>query len=98
MELLQRSMAFAALFFVTLVPLLIVIAATSQTRGVGISRWITDGLGLTGRGARATSGLFVSRGQTLSTTTGISVAAPAVFGISLMASVQTVYERIWDLE
>ncbi|MET9618630.1 ribonuclease BN [Kitasatospora indigofera] len=96
-ELLQRSMAFAALFFVTLVPLLIVIAAASPTHGSGISQWITDGLGLTGRGAEATRGLFTSRGQVLSTTTGFGIAALAVFGISLMASVQTVYERIWQL-
>ncbi|MFJ7280768.1 hypothetical protein [Kitasatospora sp. NPDC098663] len=32
----ERSMAFAALCFVTLVPLLIVIAAASATRGNGI--------------------------------------------------------------
>ncbi|MFF1796641.1 ribonuclease BN [Kitasatospora sp. NPDC058263] len=97
-ELLQRSMAFAALFFVTLVPLLIVIAAAPPTRNSGISQWITDGLGLTGRGAQATRGLFASRGQILSTTTGFGLAALTVFGISLMASVQTVYERIWQLE
>ncbi|MFF1868452.1 ribonuclease BN [Kitasatospora herbaricolor] len=97
-ELLQRSMAFAALFFVTLVPLLIVIAAASPTHGSGISQWITDGLGLTGRGADATRGLFASRGQVLSTTTGFGIAALTVFGISLMASVQTVYERIWQLD
>ncbi|MDQ0312901.1 membrane protein [Kitasatospora herbaricolor] len=97
-ELLQRSMAFAALFFVTLVPLLIVIAAASPTHGSGISQWITDGLGLTGRGAEATRGLFASRGQVLSTTTGFGIAALTVFGISLMASVQTVYERIWQLD
>ncbi|GAA1249530.1 hypothetical protein GCM10009665_45400 [Kitasatospora nipponensis] len=96
-ELLQRSMAFAALFFVTLVPLLVVIASASPTRGSGITNWITDGLGLNGRGADATRKLFASRGQILSTTTAFSLAALAVFGVSLMASVQTAYERIWQL-
>ncbi|MER5352104.1 YhjD/YihY/BrkB family envelope integrity protein [Kitasatospora sp. NPDC002551] len=97
-ELLQRSMAFAALFFVTLVPLLIVIAAAYPARGSGIAEWITDGLGLTGRGADAVRRLFASRGQILSTTTGFGLAALVVFGVSLMAAVQGVYERIWDLE
>ncbi len=97
-ELLQRSMAFAALFFVTLVPLLIVIAAAFPSRGSGIAEWITDGLGLTGQGATAVHRLFVSRGQVLSTTTGFGLAALAVFGVSLMAAVQGVYERIWQLD
>ncbi|MFC6600037.1 ribonuclease BN [Kitasatospora paranensis] len=97
-ELLQRCMAFAALSFVTLVPLLIVIAAASATRGSGITGWFADGLGLTERGSRATRDLFTSRGQVLSTTTGIGIAALAVFGVSLMASIQTVYERIWHLD
>ncbi|GAB7184346.1 hypothetical protein ATKI12_4177 [Kitasatospora sp. Ki12] len=97
-ELLQRSMAFAALFFVTLVPLLIVIAAAFPSRGSGIAEWITDGLGLTGEGATAVHRLFVSRGQVLSTTTGVGLAALAVFGVSLMSAVQGVYERIWQLD
>ncbi|MQS16415.1 ribonuclease BN [Streptomyces kaniharaensis] len=91
-------MAFAALFFVTLVPLLIVIAAAFPARGTGIAEWITDGLGLSGRGADAVQRLFASRGQVLSTTTGFGLAALAVFGLSLMAAVQGVYERIWRMD
>lgn len=97
-ELLQRSFAFAALFFVTLVPLLVVIAAAFPARGSGITQWITDALGLTGRGKDAVQGLFASRGQVLSTTTAFGLAALAVFGISLMSAVQGVYERIWEVE
>ncbi|WP_370100631.1 YhjD/YihY/BrkB family envelope integrity protein [Streptacidiphilus sp. MAP12-20] len=93
----QRSMAFAALFFVTLVPLLIVIAAASASRGNGIAQWVTDALGLSGAGAGAVRQLFTTRGQTLSTTTGFGLAALAVFGISLMASVQAAFEQIWHL-
>ncbi|WP_236656598.1 YhjD/YihY/BrkB family envelope integrity protein [Streptacidiphilus jiangxiensis] len=96
-EIMQRSLAFAALFFVTLIPLLVVIAAAEGTRGNGIAQWVTDALGLSGAGAQAVKSLFVARGQTLSTTTGVSLAALAVFGISLMASVQAAYERIWSL-
>lgn len=94
-EILQRSMAFAALFFVTLVPLLIVIAAAFPERGAGIAQWIIDALGVRGQGSAAVHRLFASRGQVLSTTTGFGLAALAVFGISLMGSVQGVYQRIW---
>ncbi|AUG81667.1 hypothetical protein CFP65_7062 [Kitasatospora sp. MMS16-BH015] len=97
-ELLQRSMAFAALFFVTLVPLLVVIAAAFPARNSGITEWITEALGLSGRGADAVRALFASRGQVLSTTTAFGLAALAVFGISLMAAIQGVYERIWGLD
>ncbi|MEY9846670.1 membrane protein [Streptacidiphilus sp. BW17] len=96
-EILNRSMAFAALFFVTLVPLLVVISAASASRGNGITQWITDGLGLSGSGAHAVKMLFASRKQVLSTTTAFGLAALAVFGLSLLASVQTALERIWKL-
>ncbi|RKT09440.1 membrane protein [Streptomyces sp. 1114.5] len=94
-EILQRSLAFAALFFVTLVPLLIVIAAAFPARSTGIAQWIIDALGVRGRGSVAVHRLFASRGQILSTTTGVGLAALAVFGVSLMGSVQGVYQRIW---
>jgi membrane protein len=96
-ELLHRSLAFAALFFVTLVPLLVVIAAASTSQGNGIAGWITDALGLTGSGADSVRLLFAAQRQTLSTTTALSLAALVVFGLSLMSSVQGAYERIWHL-
>ncbi|WP_354644115.1 YhjD/YihY/BrkB family envelope integrity protein [Kitasatospora camelliae] len=97
-ELLHRSMAFAALCFVTLIPLLIVIAAASRTRGSGIADWIIDGLGVSGRAGDAVRELFSSRHEVLSTTTGLGLAALAVFGISLMAAVQNAYVRIWRVD
>ncbi|PBC70787.1 membrane protein [Streptomyces sp. TLI_235] len=96
-ELLHRSMAFAALCFVTVVPLLVVIAAASPTNGSGIADWMIDGLGLSGRSAVAVDELFAPRGEVVSTTTGLSLAALAVFGVSLMAAVQNAYERIWQV-
>ncbi|MEV6206951.1 YhjD/YihY/BrkB family envelope integrity protein [Kitasatospora sp. NPDC051914] len=96
-ELLHRAMAFAALCFVTVVPLLVVIAAASPTSGSGIADWMIDGLGLSGRSAAAVDALFASRREVVSTTTGLSLAALAVFGVSLMAAVQNAYERIWQL-
>jgi membrane protein len=97
LELLHRSMAFAALFFVTLVPLLVVIAAALPTRGNGIADWIIDGLGLSGHSAESVGEVFASRSEVLSATTALSLAALAVFGISLMAALQRTYERIWEL-
>ncbi|MGW2372216.1 ribonuclease BN [Kitasatospora sp. NPDC001683] len=96
-ELLHRSLAFAALFFLTLVPLLMVIAAASPARGNGIADWITDGLGLSPRGSQAAGMLFSSRGRILSTATAFGLAAAAAFGISLTSALQAVYERIWRL-
>ncbi|MER5638087.1 ribonuclease BN [Kitasatospora sp. NPDC002227] len=96
-ELLHRAMAFAALCFVTLIPLLVVIAAASPTEGSGISDWLVDGLGLAGRSAAAVRELFTSPRQVLGTTTGLSLAALAIFGLSLMAAIQNAYERIWGL-
>ncbi|MGW2398442.1 YhjD/YihY/BrkB family envelope integrity protein [Kitasatospora sp. NPDC001664] len=96
-ELLHRAMAFAALCFVTLVPLLIVIAAASPTQGSGIADWLIDGLGLSGRSADRVSELFASPRQVLSTTTALGLTALAVFGIGLMSAVQNAYERIWGL-
>ncbi|MER5863201.1 YhjD/YihY/BrkB family envelope integrity protein [Kitasatospora sp. NPDC002040] len=96
-ELLHRSMAFAALCFVTLVPLLVVIAAASPTGGSGIADWVTDGLGLSSAGADAVTELFASRREVLSTTTAFGLAVLAVFGVSLMAAVQNAYERIWEI-
>ncbi|WP_371483332.1 YhjD/YihY/BrkB family envelope integrity protein [Kitasatospora sp. NBC_00315] len=97
LELLHRSMAFAGLFFVTLVPLLIVIAAALPARGSGIADWITDGLGVSGRSAGAVGELFASRHDVLSTVTALGLAGLAAFGLSLMAAVQKAYEMIWHL-
>ncbi|MFA3841781.1 ribonuclease BN [Streptomyces aureus] len=96
-ELLHRAMAFATLFFVTLVPLLVVIAAALPSRGSGIADWIAEGLGVSGSSAHAVDELFASRQAVLSTTTALGLVGLALFGISLMAAVQTAYERIWHL-
>ncbi len=96
-ELMHRSMGFAALGFVTLVPVLIVVAAASPVHGAGFANWMVDGLGVSGRSADAVRQLFSSPRRVLSTTTALSLAAVAVFGVSFMAAVQTGYERIWRL-
>ncbi|MDH6113239.1 membrane protein [Kitasatospora sp. MAP12-15] len=98
LELMHRAMGFAALGFVTLVPLLITLAAASPVRGAGFAGWMVDGLGVSGSSADAVRQLFSSPRRVLSTTTALSLAAVAFFGVSFMAAVQTGYERIWKLK
>ena len=98
LELMHRALGFAALGFVTLVPLLIVVAAASPGRGAGFAGWMVDGLGVSGRSGRAVRQLFSSPRNVLSTTTALSLAAVAFFGVSFMAAVQNGYERIWRLK
>lgn len=98
LELMHRALGFAALGFVTLVPLLIVVAAASPVRGAGFAGWMVEGLGVSGKSADAVRDLFSSPRQALSTTTAFSLAAVAFFGVSFMAAVQTGYERIWKLK
>ena len=97
LELMHRALAFAALGFVTLVPLLIVVAAADPVHGSGFAGWVVDGLGISGRPAVAVRSLFSSPRRVLSTTTGLSLASVAFFGLSFMSTVQTGYERVWKL-
>lgn len=94
-ELMHRAMSFAALGFVTLIPLLIVVGAASPVHGSGFAGWVVDGLGISGRPEDAVRQLFSSPRRVLSTTTALSLAAVALFGVSFMAALQTGYERIW---
>lgn len=97
LELLHRAMGFAALALVTLAPLLIVVAAVDPLAHGGFALWLVDGMDLSGRSARALSQVFTPPRKVVSTTSALSVALLAVFGVSFAASVQNGYERIWRL-
>jgi membrane protein len=92
-------MGFAALCLVTLVPLLIVVAAASplplQRRGFGA--WVVDGMGLPAHSAVPVMRLFATRRALATTTSAFSLAALAVFGLTFVSAVQFGYERIWQL-
>ncbi len=96
-ELMHRALGFAALGFVTLVPLLIVVAAASPVHGNGFASWAVDGLGVSDGSADSVRQLFSSPRRVLNTTTALSLAAGAFFGVSFMAALQTGYERIWSV-
>ncbi|WP_369243687.1 ribonuclease BN [Streptomyces sp. R41] len=96
-ELGPRSLGFAALGFLTLVPLLIVVSAADPAHGRGFAQWLGDGLGVSRAARDQVAQLFARPGQVLQTTTAFGLAALAVFGLSFGAAVQTGYEKVWEL-
>ncbi|WP_369258811.1 YhjD/YihY/BrkB family envelope integrity protein [Streptomyces sp. R35] len=96
-ELGPRSLGFAALGFLTLVPLLIVVSATDPGHGRGFAQWLGDGLGVSRAAREHIEELFARPGQALQTTTAFGLATLAVFGLSFGAAVQTGYEKVWEL-
>lgn len=96
-ELMHRAMGFSALGLVTLVPLLIVVAAASGGSRHGFVTWVRAGLGVSGRSAVAVDVLFSPPARVLDTTTAFSLAALAVFGVTFIASIQVGYERVWGV-
>ncbi|MBT2438597.1 YihY/virulence factor BrkB family protein [Streptomyces sp. ISL-36] len=97
MELMHRAMGFAALSLLTLVPLLIVVAAADLASGQGFARWLVQGLGVTEVSQEEVELLFGKPGQALQRTTAFGLAALAAFGVTFGSAVQTGYERAWDL-
>jgi len=96
-ELMHRSMGFAALGFVTLMPLLVVIAAaTPWEHRPGFAQWVVDGMGLDSAGADSVRSLFAAPRHVLSATSAWSIASLAYFGLTFVASVETGYRKIWD--
>ncbi|MER7519198.1 YhjD/YihY/BrkB family envelope integrity protein [Streptomyces sp. NPDC126499] len=97
MELMHRAMGFAALSLLTLVPLLIVVAAADLASGQGFARWLVQGLGVSQVSQEEVEQLFGKPGQALQRTTAFGLAALAAFGVTFGSAVQTGYERVWDL-
>jgi membrane protein len=96
-ELWSRSLGFAALGLLTLVPLLIIVSSADPEHGRGFAQWLGEGLGVSTASRRQVEQLFIRPGQALRTTTAFGVAALAVFGLTFGAAVQTGYEKVWDL-
>jgi membrane protein len=94
-ELMHRALGFAALATLTVIPLLIVVAAASPARGLAV--WVVYGMGLTGSSADAVTQLFSAPARVLGTTSAFSALLLAVAGVSFAGSVQAGFERIWGL-
>ncbi|WKX71301.1 YhjD/YihY/BrkB family envelope integrity protein [Streptomyces sp. XD-27] len=97
LELWQRSLGFAALGLLTLVPLLIIVSSGDPEHGRGFAQWLGEGLGVSTAAREEVERLFIRPSQALRTTTVFGIAALAVFGLSFSAAVQTGYEKVWDL-
>lgn len=97
MELMHRAMGFAALSFLTLLPLLVVVAAADLARGQGFAKWLVQGLGVSAVSQEEVERMFGRPGQALQRTTALGLAALAAFGVTFGSAVQTGYERVWDL-
>ncbi|MER5973212.1 YhjD/YihY/BrkB family envelope integrity protein [Streptomyces sp. NPDC002055] len=97
LEMGSRSLGFAALGFLTLVPLLIVVSAADPEHGRGFAQWLGEGLGVSKASRGEVEELFARPGQALRTTTAFGLASLAVFGLTFGAAVQTGYEKVWDL-
>ncbi|MFD3552163.1 YhjD/YihY/BrkB family envelope integrity protein [Streptomyces goshikiensis] len=93
----QRALGFAALGFLTLVPLLIVVSAADTADGQGFAQWLGDGLGVSAPARLEIERLFALPGQAWRTTTAFGLALLTVFGLSFGTMLQSGYEQVWDL-
>jgi membrane protein len=96
-ELMHRALGFAALAILTIIPLLIVVAATNPAPHRGLGGWVVYGMGLTGSSADAVTHLFSAPARVLGTSSVFSVVLLAVAGVSFGGSVQAGFEKIWGL-
>ncbi|MFE5948567.1 ribonuclease BN [Streptomyces sp. NPDC056480] len=97
LDLWQRSLGFAALGFLTLIPLLIVVSAAGAGSGKGFAQWLGDALGVSEPARMEIEHLFALPGQVRRATTAFGLALLAVFGLSFGTVVQSGYEKVWDL-
>jgi membrane protein len=96
-ELMHRALGFAALAILTVIPLLILVAAANPTQHPGLAGWVIYGMDLTDSSADAVTQLFSAPARVLGTTSVFSAVLVSVAGVSFGGSVQGGFERIWGL-
>src|ERR1700729_692861 len=96
-ELMHRALGFAALAILTVIPLLILVAAASPAPHRGLAGWVVYGMGLTGSSADAVTRLFSAPARVLGTTSVFSALVLSVSGVALAGAVQAGFERSWGL-
>jgi membrane protein len=96
-ELMHRALGFAALAILTVVPLLIVVAATNPAPHRGLAAWVVYGMGLTGSSSDAVTRIFSAPARVLGATSVFSALLLGVAGVSFAGGVQAGFERIWGL-
>jgi membrane protein len=96
-ELMHRALGFAALAILTVIPLLIVVAAANPAPHRGLAAWVVYGMDLTGPSAGAVTQLFSAPARVLGTTSVLGALLLVVAGVSFGGSVQAGFERVWGL-
>lgn len=96
-ELGRESLSFAALGFLTLVPLLIIVSSADQESGRGFAQWLGEGIGVSTGSKEDVEHLFIRPGKALRSTTAFGIATLAVFGLPFGAAIQSGYEKVWAL-
>jgi membrane protein len=91
------ALGFAALAILTVIPLLILVAAASPAPNRGVAGWVVYGMGLTGSSADAVTRLFSAPARVLGTTSVFSAVVLGVSGVAFASTVQAGFERIWAL-
>jgi membrane protein len=82
---------------VTLVPLLIVVAAVDPFPDRGFGEWVVDGMSLPPHSAAPVIGLFVTQPEAAKAAGVLGLVLLAVFGVLFVGDVQIGYEKIWGL-
>ncbi|MFI1936238.1 YhjD/YihY/BrkB family envelope integrity protein [Streptomyces purpureus] len=93
----NRSMVFAALGFLALVPLMTVIAAADPARAAGFGRWLARALSASEPAEREILDLFARPRRVLREITAFGLAALCVFGLTFAAHVRKGYEAVWEV-
>jgi membrane protein len=96
-ELTGRAMGFAALSMLTVIPLLVLVAAASAAAHHGVAVWVVYGMGLTRKSAAAVIQLFSAPAQVLDTTSVFSAVLLGLFGVMFAGNVQAAFEKVWGL-
>jgi membrane protein len=96
-ELMHRALGFAALAILTVIPLLILVAAANPAGHSGVAGWVVYGMSLTGSSADAVRRLFSAPARVLGTTSVFSALVLSVSGVAFAGGVQAGFERIWGL-
>jgi membrane protein len=96
-ELMHRALGFAALAMLTVIPLLIVVAAANPASHRGVAEWVVYGMGLTGSSADAVTRIFSAPARVLGTTSVFSALLVATAGVAFAGSAQAGFEKIWGL-
>jgi membrane protein len=96
-ELMERAMGFAALAILTVIPLLILVAAANPARHHGLGGWVVYGMDLTGSAADGVRTLFSAPVRVVGSTSVFSAVVLSVSGVAFAGSVQAGFERIWGL-